>query len=89
MTRTDTDNRDGPALFPEERLTLDEALTAFTLGSAYVNHRDDRNRIHRGRQAGRPGHPGPRHPIAGRRARLGEARVVATLVDGRVVAGEL
>ena len=28
------------AFLPDERLTLDEAVRAFTLGSAYVNHLD-------------------------------------------------
>jgi len=30
-----------PPFLPDERLTLEEALRAFTLGSAYVNHLDD------------------------------------------------
>ena len=30
-----------PPFLPEERLTLDEAVRAFTIGSAYVNHLDD------------------------------------------------
>ena len=30
-----------PPFLPEERLTLDEAIHGFTLGSAYVNHLDD------------------------------------------------
>ena len=30
-----------PPLLPEERLTLDEAIHAFTMGSAFVNHHDD------------------------------------------------
>jgi predicted amidohydrolase YtcJ len=88
VTRTDTEDRDGPALFPEERLTLDQALTAFTLGSAYVNHIDaETGSIEVGKRADlavldrdiRAHDAGP----------LGEARVVATLVAGRVVAGEL
>ena len=32
---------DGPPFLPEERLDLAEALEAFTIGSAYVNHLDD------------------------------------------------
>ena len=88
VTRTDTDARDGPALFPQERLTLDDALTAFTLGSAFVNHAEAHvGSIEVGKRADlaimdrdiRAPHAGP----------LGEARVVATLVDGRVVAGDL
>lgn len=30
-----------PPFLPEERLTLDEAIHGFTMGSAYVNHLDD------------------------------------------------
>ena len=88
VTRTDTDNRDGPALFPEERLTLDEALRAFTLGSAYVNHREtETGSIEVGKRADLAILDRDiRSPDAGP---LGEAQVVATLVDGRVVAGEL
>ncbi|HEY7847168.1 MAG TPA: amidohydrolase [Candidatus Limnocylindria bacterium] len=88
VTRTDTDHRDGPALFPEERLTLDEALAAFTLGSARVNHRDaETGSLEVGKQADlaildrdlRALEAGP----------LGEANVVATLVGGAVVSGQL
>ena len=88
LTRTDTEARDGPALFAQERLTLDEALTAFTLGSAYVNHAEaEVGSIEVGKRADfaildrdiRAPDAGP----------LGEARVVATLLDGQVVAGEL
>jgi predicted amidohydrolase YtcJ len=88
VTRTDTDHRDGPALFPEERLTLDEALAAFTLGSARVNHRDaETGSLEVGKQADlaildrdlRAPEAGP----------LGEANVVATLVGGAVVSGQL
>jgi predicted amidohydrolase YtcJ len=30
-----------PAFLPAERLTLDQAIHGFTMGSAYVNHLDD------------------------------------------------
>ncbi|HET9539768.1 MAG TPA: amidohydrolase [Candidatus Limnocylindria bacterium] len=88
ITRTDTDDRDGPALFPEERLTLDQALAAFTLGSAYVNHCDgETGSIEVGKRADLAILDRDiRAPDAGP---LGEARVVATLVAGQVVAGEL
>jgi predicted amidohydrolase YtcJ len=88
VTRTDTDNRGGPALFPEERLTLDQALTAFTIGSAYVNHcEEETGSIEVGKRADLAVLDRDiRAPDAGP---LGEARVVATLVHGQVVAGEL
>lgn len=38
--RVAPDSRGGPSFLPGERLTLDEALEAFTLGSAFVNHLD-------------------------------------------------
>ena len=88
LTRTDTDHRGGEALFPEERLSLDEALAAFTVGSAYVNHvESETGSLEVGKRADmvvldrdiRAPDVGP----------LGEARVAATLVDGRIVSGAL
>ncbi|MGW3206926.1 amidohydrolase [Streptomyces sp. NPDC001135] len=35
----------GPVFLPEERLGLADALTAYTAGSAYVNHLDDTGRV--------------------------------------------
>ncbi|HEY8171012.1 MAG TPA: amidohydrolase [Candidatus Limnocylindria bacterium] len=40
VTRIAPDTREVAPFIPEERLTLDEALRAFTIGSAYVNHLD-------------------------------------------------
>jgi predicted amidohydrolase YtcJ len=88
MTRTDVDNRGAEPLFPEERLTLDEALAAFTIGSAYVNHVEgETGSIAVGKRADlvvldrdiRDADAGP----------LGEASVVATLIDGQTVHGSL
>jgi hypothetical protein len=39
-TRVDHRERAGQPFLPDERLSLDEALGAFTIGSAYVNHLD-------------------------------------------------
>ncbi|MFI9245382.1 amidohydrolase [Streptomyces sp. NPDC053086] len=35
----------GPVFLPDERLSLADALTAYTAGSAYVNHLDDSGRV--------------------------------------------
>jgi predicted amidohydrolase YtcJ len=86
-TRVDVEDRGDEPLFPEERLSLDEALAAFTIGSAYVNHREaDTGSIEVGKVADLA--------IMDRDIRatdepLGQARVVATLVGGHVVSGEL
>ena len=40
VTRVAPDTRDVAPFLPDERLSLDAALRAFTIGSAYVNHLD-------------------------------------------------
>jgi predicted amidohydrolase YtcJ len=40
VNRTDPATAGGEAFLPEERLTLDQSLHAYTMGSAYVNHLD-------------------------------------------------
>jgi predicted amidohydrolase YtcJ len=40
ITRVSELERSGSPFLPDERLSLDEALAAFTIGSAYVNHLD-------------------------------------------------
>jgi predicted amidohydrolase YtcJ len=88
MTRTDVDHRDGEALFPDERLSLDEALNAFTIGSAYVNHREtETGSIEVGKRADlvvldRDLRSSDDRP-------LGEAQVSATLIGGHIVSGGL
>jgi predicted amidohydrolase YtcJ len=88
ITRTDTDNRTGEALFPEERLSLDEALAAFTIGSAYVNDADaETGSIEVGKRADLAILDRDiRSPDAGP---LGEARVLATFVGGTAVWDDL
>jgi predicted amidohydrolase YtcJ len=88
ITRTDTDNRDGEPLFPEERLDLDAALAAFTIGSAYVNHAErECGSIEVGKRADLVVLDRDiRSPAAGP---LGEARVLATFVNGVPVWDEL
>ncbi len=43
VTRVDPLQHDTPVFFPQERISLDEALAAATLNAAYVNHLDDRS----------------------------------------------
>jgi hypothetical protein len=83
VTRVDPGARDAEPFLPDQRLTLLQALAAFTIGSAYVNHDDDAGSIEVGKRADLavvdrdvfdPG-AGP----------LGEASVIMTIVGGRVV----
>ena len=41
ITRVDADNHDTPVMNPEQRITLAQALQAFTLNAAFVNHQDE------------------------------------------------
>ncbi len=73
-----------PPFLPEERLTLDEAIRAFTLGSAYVNHLDDTTgSISVGKLADLI--VVDRDLFDRGAGRIGEARVVATFVEGEPV----
>jgi predicted amidohydrolase YtcJ len=83
VTRVAPETRDERPLGPEQRLTHNQALAAFTVGSAHVNHLDDETGT---LQVGRLADViilDLRAPGAGL---PGDARVVTTLVDGRVVA---
>lgn len=84
IRRVAPDARGARPFLPGEALTLDEALAAFTIGSAYVNHLDaETGTIEVGKRADlvlldrdiRSPEAGP----------LGDARVLATYVDGRAV----
>ncbi len=83
MTRVDDETRGAPAFLPDERLTLDEALAAFTRGSAFVNHLDDTGVLSPGMLADIAVLDRDiDDPDAGP---LGDARVVATFVGGSAV----
>ncbi len=80
--------RGGPPLLPEERLSLEVAVDAFTAGSAHVNHDDDAGVIALGRRADlavldldvfRDGF------VREGSAPLADARVTLTVAAGRVV----
>ncbi|MET7718253.1 amidohydrolase [Streptomyces sp. NPDC005407] len=51
VTRTSPQDRDHPPFLPQQRISLDDALDAFTAGSAYVNHDDQGGRIAVGNRA--------------------------------------
>jgi predicted amidohydrolase YtcJ len=85
VTRVDPEHRDNPPFLPAERLTLDQALQAFTAGSAFVNHDSDGGRLEVGARADlvvldRDIRTGPADQISDARAEL-------TLAAGRVVHG--
>jgi predicted amidohydrolase YtcJ len=74
----------GRVLFAEERLTLEQAIRAFTLGSAFVNHLDDvSGSIEAGKLADLV--VVDRDLFAPDAGPAGDARVLLTLVGGRVV----
>ena len=41
VTRIDADGHDTPPLNPEQAITIEQALAAFTINAAFVNHQDD------------------------------------------------
>ena len=84
VTRVNELTRSGEAFLPDERLSLDEALSAFTIGSAYVSHLDDETgSLEVGKLADLALlDRNLRDPDAGP---IGEAQVQATWVEGREV----
>lgn len=75
--------RDAPPFYPEQRLDLGSALTAYTAGSAHVNHLDDTGSIAVGKLADLV--VLDRDPFAGPPEDICQARVAQTFVDGRRV----
>ncbi|MFF8726716.1 amidohydrolase [Streptomyces sp. NPDC015171] len=73
----------GPVFLPGERLGLAEALTAYTAGSAYVNHLDDAGRVAAGALADLV--VLDRDPFDGPPEAIAEARVALTYVGGERV----
>jgi predicted amidohydrolase YtcJ len=77
------DAEDHPVFLPEQRLDLGTALTAYTAGSAYVNHFDDTGQIRVGALADLA--VLDRDPFAGKPEEIGATRVLQTFVDGQRV----
>ena len=88
VTRIDPEKRDNAPFLPDERLSLSEAVDAFTAGSAYVNHDAEGGVLAVGRRADltmldvdvfADGY------VSGGRAPLADASVELTVASGRVV----
>lgn len=78
---------DGPVFLAGERLGLAEALTAYTAGTAYVNHLDDGGRVSVGALADLV--VLDRDPFAGPPEAIAETKVALTYVGGaRVYAAQ-
>ncbi|MBL1084451.1 amidohydrolase [Streptomyces actinomycinicus] len=73
----------GPVFLPDERLSLTDALTAYTAGSAYVNHLDDGGRVAVGALADLV--VLDRDPFAGPPEAIAQTRVALTYVGGERV----
>jgi predicted amidohydrolase YtcJ len=84
MRRVAADDRGAEAFLPDQRLTLDSALRAYTVGSAFVNHRDAvTGTIEVGKLADLV--ILDRNLRADQRIPVGDARVLATFVGGASV----
>ena len=86
VRRIDPENRDNAPFLPEQALSLDVALSAFTAGSAYTNH-DEAAACSRSAR-------GPTSRCSIRicstlSGLLSDASVVCTVAGGEVVYGEL
>ncbi len=74
---------DAPILDPSQRITLAEALAAFTRGAAYVSHDDDAGSLVEGSRADIA--VLDRDPFAGSVYEIAETKVIATVASGNVV----
>jgi predicted amidohydrolase YtcJ len=85
VERVSPESRDElPPFLPAERLTLEEAIHGFTMGSAYVNHLDDETgSITVGKLADLA--VVDRDLFAARAGAIGDARVLGTFVGGAPV----
>ncbi len=62
VTRATLDGKRPGGWFPEQKLTVAEAVEAYTMGSAYAEFQDKEIRINHARQARRHG-PAQRRPF--------------------------
>ncbi|WP_328432607.1 amidohydrolase [Streptomyces sp. NBC_00453] len=83
VNRLTPDSDDAPVFLPGERISLAEALTAYTAGSAHVNHLDDTGRVEAGALADLV--VLDRDPFDGPPEAIAETRVALTYVGGEGV----
>jgi predicted amidohydrolase YtcJ len=83
VTRVDPEHRDTPPFLPDQRLTLDAALRAFTAGSAFVDHDDDAGVLAAGCRADVT--VLDRDILAPGAGPAGDARVEYTIASGQIV----
>jgi predicted amidohydrolase YtcJ len=82
VRRIDPEHRDNAPFLPEQALSLDDALTAFTAGSAYTNHDADGGRIETGARADFAVLDVDLAELSGM---LSDAEVVCTVASGEIV----
>jgi predicted amidohydrolase YtcJ len=82
VRRIDPEHRDNAPFLPSERLSLDDALTAFTSGSAYLNHDDAGGTLAVGKRADLAVLDQDVFSLDGK---LADASVVTTIASGQVV----
>jgi predicted amidohydrolase YtcJ len=85
VRRIDPDARDNPPFLPDERLGVSTALTAFTSGSAYVNHDAEGGLLTVGSRADFAVLDADLFTLDGR---LADATVRCTVASGAVVFGD-
>jgi len=84
VNRIDPENRSNAPFLPEQRLTLAQAVSGFTLGSAYVNHDDQESgSIEVGKRADLA--ILDRNVFTAPMTHLSDASVELTIASGRVV----
>lgn len=85
-TRVDPEHRDNPPFLPEQRVSVPDAIAAYTSGSAYVNHDDaDSGTLEVGTRADFA--VLDRNILTGPALEIADARVEATFVAGSAVFG--
>ncbi len=88
VTRVDAENHDTPVMNPEQRITLEQAIQAFTINAAFVNKQEERTgSVEIGKLADLI--VVDRNLFEIEPAEISDAVVLLTLFEGRPVYGDL